>query len=234
MFHLVICCYHWMGIPLYNEMNDILLRPVLLCSQIIQEVGIDPPKTVLVMGRSGTGKTTIVIIRMFGKWMEARAAGEEYRCFGIWEAHCRVFVLLGHPFLRCPQGQAHCRGVFLAVCSYCVLRPLCVCFSQSPVHHPEPDPAQRDREGLSIHASRGAASRRDAPGEGGLPEAGRGSRYAPPCGLPGAASRGLLAAVLHGKGVQLRWECVECHCSSRDRCGMPVQMSAALAEAEGT
>ena len=83
--------------------NAILLLPVQLCSQIIQEVGIDPPRTVLVMGRSGTGKTTIVIIRMFGKWMEARAAGEEYRCIGLWQAHGRGLVVLGHVLLRYPQ-----------------------------------------------------------------------------------------------------------------------------------
>ena len=44
--------------------------------QRIIELRPDPPSSIILLGRSGTGKTTCAVFRMFGRWLYAHNKGE--------------------------------------------------------------------------------------------------------------------------------------------------------------
>ena len=51
--------------------------------QRIIELRPDPPSSIILLGRSGTGKTTCAVFRMFGRWLYAHNKGEADNMVGL-------------------------------------------------------------------------------------------------------------------------------------------------------
>lgn len=79
--------------------------------QRIIELRPDPPSSIILLGRSGTGKTTCAVFRMFGRWLYAKNQGEVDNMVSISEAACDESKYMGGRNL---QVQTPCRPWFTA------------------------------------------------------------------------------------------------------------------------